>query len=210
MKVNQVKCRACGEIVEDTATSCPKCTCPDFERIEPETNPAQAAPALLESSGKTCPRCNIRNEFYAVVCECNYEFPTNVTIPESQEGIELTQPLTTSHILKAQPKLWLLIGAQAIECSHGDILGREGTLACDLFRPIPTVSGKHIAVELRNDGWFLINLPLQSGRTEKNITQVDGRLLRPGESLALSGEHIVRMSSRCELRLRVEVVSEGL
>jgi hypothetical protein len=51
---------------------------------------------------------------------------------------------------------------------------------------------------------------LQPGRTDKNITEVDGTLLRPGEATALSGEHILKMSSRCEVRLRVEAASEGL
>jgi hypothetical protein len=188
---------------------CPACGGSEFERIEGEVKAAQRTPASDDASGKICPRCKERNEPYALLCVCG-ESLDNVAASASQVAQASNQPRVQLATRKTASKLRLMVGTQTLECHHGDVLGREGTLACDLFRPIPTVSGKHVSVELRSDGWFLINLPLQSGRTEKNITEVDGKLLKPGESFALSSEHLVRMSSRCELRLRVEAVLEGL
>lgn len=209
MKANQVKCKTCPQVVEDTVMFCPACGGSEFERIEAELPSTQSTPASNELTGKICPRCKARNEPYALLCVCGESLQSGSTIaPQTAQASNQQRTKFQDH--KAAAKLWLMVGTQTLECHHGDVLGREGTLACDLFRPIPTVSGKHIAVELRNDGWFLINLPLQSGRTEKNLTEVDGKLLKPGESFALSSEHLVRMSSRCELRLRVEVVLDGL
>ena len=173
---------------------CPACGGSEFERIEREPAPAPGTSALDESQGKVCPNCKTRNETYALLCACGEELGDQAGVPE---------PAAQRQVQGRAPRLMLVIGAQTLECRHGDVLGREGTLACDLFRAIPTVSGKHISVEVRSEGWFLVNLPLQPGRSDKNITELDGRLLKSGESAPLFGEHVVRMSSRCEVRLRI-------
>jgi hypothetical protein len=207
--MNQVKCKTCPQIVEDTVMFCPACGGSEFERIDAVLTSTPSTPTSDEFSGKICPRCKTRNETYVLLCVCGESLDGGAVLA-SQAAQTSSQPRAQSQTCKAASKLWLVVGTQTLECRHGDVLGREGTLACDLFRAIPTVSGKHIAVEFRSDGWFLVNLPLQLDRSDKNITEVDGRLLKPGESAPLSGEHIVRMSSRCEVRLRVEAVFEGL
>lgn len=68
---------------------------------------------------------------------------------------------------------------------------------------IPSVSSHHVALELRAEQWFLVNFPLQAGRTAKNITVLDGREIPVGEAVALTGEHVLKISSRCEVKLRV-------
>jgi hypothetical protein len=80
-------------------------------------------------------------------------------------------------------------------------LGRNGTLANHVFLGIPTISGHHVALELRGEQWLLVNLPLQPGKTAKNATVLDGREIPVGESVALTGEHILKISSRCEVKL---------
>jgi hypothetical protein len=184
---------------------CPSCGGSEFERIDAEPTSKSNASASEALSGKICPRCKTRNETYALLCVCGESLEREPAIAH-QAGQASSQPRENLHFRKATPKLWLIVGTQTLECRHGDVFGREGTLACDLFQPIPTVSGRHIAVEFRNNSWYLINLPLQPDRTNKNITEVDGRPLKLGESVILSGEHIVRISTHCEVRFRVEAM----
>ena len=181
---------------------CPTCGGSEFERIEAEPISTSNVSDSESLSGKICPRCKTRNETYALLCVCGESLERETAISHQAEQAS-GQPREKPHPRKATPKLWIIVGGRTLECRHGDVFGREGTLACDLFQPIPTVSGKHIAVEFRNDSWFLINLPLQLDRTDKNITEVDGRSLKLGESVILSGEHVVRISTRCEVRFRV-------
>ena len=182
---------------------CPTCGGSEFERIEEEEKSSTPAPS--DNSGRTCPRCKARNEAYAVLCVCGESLESEGS--GAPQAVQAKESRAQLQARKALSRLLLIVGSQVLECHHGDVFGRDGTLACDLFRPIPTVSGRHVGVELRNDRWFLVNLPLQPGRSDKNITEVDGVLLTPGASIALSGEHVVRMSSRCEVRLRVEILT---
>lgn len=211
MTSNLVKCRVCLQIFEDTVTFCPNPNCgsPDFERTEDVPTPAPGASDASGPFEKICPRCKARNEAYAVICECSHEFTSSDNILPTQVAAVPSIPDPQVRARKAQPKLWLVVGTQAIECHHGDTIGREGTLACDLFKPIGTVSRKHIAVELRGEQWYLVNLPLAPDRHADKMTEVDGTSLKAGESIALSGEHIARMSSRCDVRLRVEAAERG-
>ena len=71
---------------------------------------------------------------------------------------------------------------------------------------LPPVPGEAKSVELRGSEWHLVNLPVQPGRAGKNITQLDGRDMAVGASVPLAGEHVLKMSSQCEVKLRVASV----
>ncbi|PTX99464.1 hypothetical protein DB346_16625 [Verrucomicrobia bacterium LW23] len=96
------------------------------------------------------------------------------------------------------PRLELVIGNKSFECHDGDVLGRAGTLASDLFAPFGTVSRQHASIVLQGNRWFVVPSP-----SVHNATRLDGVELRRGEPTALTGEHVLGMSSKCEVKLRV-------
>ncbi|MBI2924308.1 MAG: hypothetical protein HYY24_01235 [Verrucomicrobia bacterium] len=117
--------------------------------------------------------------------------------PEARSSVEVT-------VLEPTPsKLWLVVGDQSFECKNGDVLGRAGTVACQVFTGIPTVSRQHVALELRGEIWHAINLPPQTSGAGKRITEIDGREVPIGSAVPLTGEHVLRLSTRCEVRIRV-------
>jgi hypothetical protein len=151
---------------------------------------------------KICPNCGGQNESFAILCvhgDCGAMLE-DVVVTRISPGPVAEIP---GQRPSGPPKLRLVIGGESHECRNGDVLGRKGTLACHAFQEIPTVSGRHVALELRDSTWFLVNLPPQVGRTGKNVTQLDGRDLGIGEALQLSGEHVLKMSTQCEVKLRV-------
>jgi hypothetical protein len=95
-------------------------------------------------------------------------------------------------------RLLLIVGEETFECKHGDILGREGTVARPFFSAIGTVSRKHAGLSEREGAWFVTVSP-----AVQNITQLDGREIPRGVGQALSGDHLLRLSTQCEVRLKV-------
>ena len=98
----------------------------------------------------------------------------------------------------AASRLILVIGDQSFECRDGDVLGREGSVASQVFASLGTVSRQHVRFTVVGGRWF-ITVPSQV----QNLTQLDGRDLKRGEPCPLNGEHVLRMSTKCEVRLRV-------
>jgi hypothetical protein len=208
------KCPSCGTENPEQEFFCGACGA-DISAVAPfdpthTVTEARKQPPTREQ--KKCPKCGLENEPYAFVCSqpgCG-ERLDNPAMPGEQVPVTSSPPVPAKplegvraeHHLK---KLLLVVGSNTFECKSGDILGRNGTLANQVFSGIPTVSGHHVALELLAERWFLVNLPLQAGRTEKNITVLDGREIPVGESVALTGEHVLKISSRCELKLRLEV-----
>jgi predicted component of type VI protein secretion system len=94
------------------------------------------------------------------------------------------------------------VGAQKFECRDGDFIGREGTVGCQVFSGIGTVSRRHVSLSLRDGQWFLTALA-----GVQNITQLDGRELPRGVPQPLTGEHMLKMSTQCEVRLKVSEAS---
>jgi hypothetical protein len=98
-------------------------------------------------------------------------------------------------------KLVIVVGTQTFECRDGDILGKEGTLASQIFRGIQTVSRRHVLVTQKDGRWFLT---VFAG--VQNATQLDGQELRRGIPYALTGNQQLKMSHACEVNLRVSPI----
>ena len=90
------------------------------------------------------------------------------------------------------------MGGRIFECRDGDVLGRAGTLASDMFVPFGTVSRQHASLVRREGRWFVIPSP-----TVHNSTRLDGVELKRGEPTPLTGDHSLGMSTKCEVKLRV-------
>lgn len=165
----------------------------------------------MMSEVKICPKCFTQAEAFAFLCGqdgCGESLDKVAPIQvsayrDSPSGASLDSDSVSP--TRVQKQLCLLIGNQRFECRNGDILGRAGTVARHVFGEIITVSNQHVALELRDAEWFLINLPLQPGRSAKNVTELDGRDVSIGASVPLVGEHVLRLSKRCEVRLVVAI-----
>ena len=196
------KCPSCGHLNPEWEVFCinPSCGGTDLSRVSVHSfssHGAESSPPPAEV--KICPACGGENESFALLC-------THNGCGAQLEGIALHTRETAARpgaSAKQAAKLWLIVGNQSFECRHGDILGRSGTLACHVFEGIGTVSGEHVAVELRDDNWELLNLPPRPGRPGKNMTALDGTELALGASARLTGEHVLKLSTQCEVRLRV-------
>lgn len=206
----QVKRCGCGQANAEHDSFCARCGQPIFDVVvatEPpkpeamvESAPADAAPAVAASAKKVCPLCGTVNEFFALLCGgagCGNDL--SAVVPSGGTPAEKTpeQP-AASPTSPALPALVLSVGAQNFDCRDGDIIGREGTVGCQIFSGIGTVSRRHVSLTRRDGQWFLTALA-----GVQNITQLDGRELPRGAPQPLTGEHTLKMSTQCEVRLKV-------
>ncbi|HSI83403.1 MAG TPA: FHA domain-containing protein [Candidatus Methylacidiphilales bacterium] len=170
-----------------------------------------------------CPQCSHENPSYAFLCiSCGADMSlakppaaaapvaAAATMPPSQAPTldrtrRVPPPIpgtlaksAAAHASGAPPRLQLLIGNKNFDCHDGDILGRAGTLASDLFAPFGTVSRQHASIILQGNRWYIV--PSPSGH---NATRLDGQELRRGEPTPLTGEHTLGLSTKCEVKLRV-------
>lgn len=208
----RVKHCGCGQANAEHDAFCARCGQPIFDVVavatEPpkpeakaESAPSPAVPAVGASAKKVCPLCGTVNEFFALLCGgtgCGNDL--SAVVPSGgAPAVEKApaQPVATP-ASPALPGLLLSVGAQNFECRDGDIIGREGTVGCQVFSGIGTVSRRHVSFTQRDGLWFVTAL---SG--VQNITQLDGRELPRGAPQPLTGEHTLKMSTQCEVRLRV-------
>ncbi|NBV25272.1 MAG: hypothetical protein EBS05_25580 [Proteobacteria bacterium] len=163
--------------------------------------PAEVVPANPAPEGKKiCPLCGVANESFALLCEgagCGNDLSAvgvsgGVAPPPEKAPISASEPVSTA------PKLFLLVGSQNFECRDNDVIGREGTVGCQVFSGIGTVSRRHVLLTCREEKWFITALA-----GVQNITQLDGRELPRGTPEPLVAEHHLRMSTQCSVRLRV-------
>jgi hypothetical protein len=206
------KCPSCGTENLEQEFFCGTCGA-DISAVtpfDPTHTVTEARKQLPTREQKKCPKCGEENEPYAFVCGkpgCGERLDNSATpgekVPVPSSPATPVKPVEAARPDRHPKKLLLVVGSNTFDCKSGDILGRNGTLANQVFSGIPTVSGHHVALELRGQQWFLVNLPLQSGRTAKNDTVLDGLEIPVGESVPLTSDHVLTISSRCEVKLRV-------
>ena len=205
------RCPSCTLVNGEGESFCIQCET-DLSGVKTElTSPLRSTPedAATRREVRICPKCATPSEVIAFLCgtdgcgtSLDKVIPTQIsTIQERPPEVlpkvdSLVQPL-------GQKRLWLLISDRQFECKNGDILGRAGTVAAHFFREIDTISSQHASLAFKDGKWTLINLPLLPGRSAKNLTALDGRDVAIGTSVPLIGEHVLRLSKRCEVRLIV-------
>ena len=191
-------CARCGQTIFDivaVATEPPK------PEAKPEAAPTPATPAIGVAPKKVCPLCGAINEFFALLCGgagCGNDLSAVVPSGGTSAANKAAAQPTVAPAAPALPVLLLSVGAQNFECRDGDFIGREGTVGCQVFSGLGTVSRRHVSVTLRDGQWFLTALA-----GVQNITQLDGRELPRGVPQPLTGEHTLKMSTQCEVRLKV-------
>lgn len=208
----RVKQCGCGQANAEHDAFCARCGQPLFDivatataRPQPEA-PAKAAsaPAAPASSGapkKVCPLCGAMNEFFALLCGgagCGNDLSAVVPSGGASTPTRRVDTSATGPAVSAMPELRLAVGAQHFECRDGDFIGREGTVGCQVFSSIGTVSRRHVSLTRRDAQWFVTALA-----GVQNITQLDGRELPRGVPQPLTGEHSLKLSTQCEVTLKV-------
>lgn len=141
--------------------------------------PAPPAPPQPAPQPRVCPKCGQSSDL-PLCSNCGFDLSTAASAANNAA------------------QLFLLIGKEKFQCKHGDTLGREGTVAPSFFSAVGTVSRKHVSLSQRNGCWFLTVPP-----SVRNPTQLDGRELPRALEQPLTGEHSLKLSSQCEVRLQV-------
>lgn len=208
----RVKHCGCGQANAEHDAFCARCGQPIFDLVAVATEPpkpelkvdpapAAVAPAAARPARKVCPLCGTVNEFFALLCEgagCGNDLSAVVPSGGAPAAAQASAQPAATAASPVPPGLRLSVGAQDFECRDGDIIGREGTVGCQVFSGIGTVSRRHVSFTLRDGGWFVTALA-----GVQNITQLDGRELPRGAPQPLTGEHALKMSTQCEVRLKV-------
>ncbi len=208
----RVKHCGCGQLNAEHDAFCARCGQPIFDVIavttelrEPEAKsepaPVPTTIAAAASPKKVCPFCGTMNEFFALLCggagcgnDLSAVLPSGGTPAANQAAAQPAQ----APAAPALPGLLLSVGAQNFECRDGDFIGREGTVGCQVFSGIGTVSRRHVLLTRRDGQWFVTAVA-----GVQNITQLDGRELPRGAPQPLTGEHTLKMSTQCEVKLKV-------
>lgn len=198
-------CAQCGQPILDLVAVAFVASAAPKESTSPASVPspvlAPAAPAKAPAAKKICPLCGTANEAFALLCDgpgCGNDLSA-VTPSGGGRAVENDSSATANAPAAAQfPTLHLAVGGQNFECRDGDIIGREGTIACQIFSGVGTVSRRHVTLTRRDRQWFVTVLP-----GVQNITQLDGRELPRGTPEPLTAEHTLKMSTQCEVKLKV-------
>lgn len=97
-----------------------------------------------------------------------------------------------------EPGVKLIIGERTYTARHNTILGREGTLAIEFFDKFTTVSRRHAKITKDGGRWY-ITVPASVA----NSTMFDGMEMKRDQPYAIVGEHVLKMSEQCVVRLKV-------
>ena len=210
-------CSSCGHKNPEDSSFCGVCSLliMDVEPVELKLTGAGFEPSTQggnKSLKKVCPSCGVVSESFLILCACgaDLEHVQPEVIEDSpshsehhEEGIgavknsEFQSPEMLTSV-ESNRRLFLIVGQHSYECHDGDVLGRQGTLADNLFAEIRTVSRQHLTLTNRHGNWFVtVNPGVQ------NKTLLDNRELSPGVPELLQGKHTVKMSSQCEVVLHV-------
>jgi len=216
---NLIKRCRCGYENPECESFCLQCGQPilELETVSPaaSTRPAPTASPLARGQ-KKCPHCGTLNEAYAMLCigeHCGRPLDAKDLPTETARADEpvaappglapappprsVPTPTNSPEVTMRESRLYLVAGATQHECHEGDVLGREGTIASQVFNSIKTVSRRHVSISKQNGQWRVAALP---GAVNKTL--LDGHDLSVAGA-ALTGDHILRMSSQCEVKLRV-------
>lgn len=217
-----VRTCTCGHANPESEIFCSKCGA-DISGISPTTMASTATQSAatdishaLPGGQKKCQKCDTINEGYALACSragCGAAFseaaqtgtaPT-AAMPVKHQDARGASIGTAAAKAGAGRRIFLLAGSQVFDCKDGDILGREGSVACPVFATAgKEVSRRHALLNYQDGGWFLVPL-------SPNITELDGKDLPKNQPSPISaGEHVLRLSTKCEVRLRVELVQTCL
>ena len=193
-------CVQCGQPILDlVAVPLVPTPTPASSSAAPTPAPATTTPAVPR---KVCPLCGTINESYSLLC-CGAGCGNDLSAVTPSGGAATPAPAaalaaTPAAASPSAPTLHLTVGARQFECRDGDIIGREGTVGCQIFAGLGTVSRRHVALAQRDGQWFLTALA-----NVQNTTQLDGRELPRGLPQPLTGDHSLRLSTQCEVRLQV-------
>lgn len=207
------KCPACGQGNSELEFLCAGCGT-DISQVKAASpviaESGAAAPPAAPGPGvvgerKRCPRCGAENAGFAILCDdCGELLGNSPKVPAgSKTGGWSGGAVADAERAGRMPKLELVVGSQVFACRDGDVLGRTGTVVSQVFAGIPTVSGQHVALELREGVWRVVNLQPPPDRPTKNATILDGQAIPIGAAAALTGEHGLQLSSKCVVSLRV-------
>ena len=96
------------------------------------------------------------------------------------------------------PGLKILFGGRTYIARHGTVLGREGTVAREVFEKFSTISRVHAKITKAGGCWY-VTVPAAVA----NSTLLDGMEAKRDTPLPLLGEHILKLSDDCIIRLKV-------
>jgi hypothetical protein len=181
-------CEVCRHENDENSAICASCGQPISHIVAVEPLGEVLPDSTPSPSDIICPKCGEKNQAPTLICSrCQAVLP--------RSGLNSPVPAADS---PAEERFEVLIGNHTHECKDGDIIGRDGTIACHLFQSLLTVSGQHVKVLKKDGRWCIVML---SGQT---TTQIDGRPLRKGQIEFVTGEHRLRLSSQCEISLRLQ------
>ena len=210
-------CSTCGYSNPEATILCEECSTDimDVEPVEPKLSGAGfdlSTQGSKKSRKKICPSCGVVCKSFLILCTCGADLE-NVQ-PEAVEDSQSLSVRNEERIcavknsefqspemltsVESNRRLFLIVGQHSYECHDGDVLGRQGTLADNLFAEIRTVSRRHLAITNRHGNWFITVNP-----GVPNKTLLDNRELCSGVPELLQGKHTVKMSSQCEVVLHV-------
>ncbi|MGI8601701.1 MAG: SpoIIE family protein phosphatase [Verrucomicrobiales bacterium] len=78
--------------------------------------------------------------------------------------------------------LFLENGGQRWPCRSGDVIGRAGTVAREVLRHVETLSRRHLQLEKRGPGWYVIVL-----EETRNTTWMEGKPMQRGVAYPVLG-----------------------
>jgi hypothetical protein len=104
-------------------------------------------------------------------------------------------PAPKTHI---EPGVKVIIEDRTYTARHNSVLGREGTIAQNYFEQFSTVSRVHARFTKDGGRWF-ITVPASVA----NSTMLDGSEMKRDHPYQLLGEHILKMSDQCVVRVSI-------
>ena len=199
------KCLACGQANGADEFFCRNCSS-DISAVETtaEDTDLKSTRQGKETAGqpkdgtRICPRCGQSNPSILPLCSCGHKFPTaeGSSTDKAKPVLDKTAEKSASSSV-VQPILQIVVGSKTYDCKDGDILGREGTVASQIFAGLQTVSRKHVLLVFKDGHWQMVSL------ADKNKTRLDGKDIPKGIPQTLSGEHRLEISTKCLIQLRV-------